>query len=65
MSVSESLNVPAPTTAKARSRLAPLLPLLIVLAFGLAVLVVMLSIDTGGSAPHHVSGANAQPRLGR
>ncbi|HTT26991.1 MAG TPA: hypothetical protein VMG37_01165 [Solirubrobacteraceae bacterium] len=62
MSVSETFQLSAPTTTRARSGLAALL---VVLALGLAVLVLLVSVSTGGSAPHRVSGANAQPHLAR
>lgn len=62
MSVSESLNVPAPTTTKVHSRLAPLL---VVLALGLALLVLLLSVPTSGSAPRHLAGAHTTPHIAR
>ncbi len=62
MSVSETVQLPAPTTTRARSGLAPLI---VVLALGLAVLVLMLSIPTGGNAPRHHAGAQTSPHIGR
>jgi hypothetical protein len=62
VSVSETFQLSAPTTTRTRSGLAALL---VVLAIGLAVLVLLLSISTGGYAPHRVSGANAEPHLAR
>ena len=62
MSVSETFQLSAPTTTRNRSGLAALL---VVLALGLAVLVLLVSVSTGGSAPHRVSGANAEPHLAR
>jgi len=62
MSVHESFPVRAPTTARARSGLAPLV---VVVALGLAVLVLMLSIPTAGPGPHHVSSARTTPHVAR
>jgi hypothetical protein len=62
VSVSETVQLPAPTTTRARSGLAPLI---VVLALGLAVLVLMLSIPTGGNAPHHHAAVQTSPHIGR
>jgi hypothetical protein len=62
MSASESFQLAAPTTTRVRSGL---VPLVVVLALGLAGLVLMLATSTGGSAPHHVSGAPATPHIAR
>jgi hypothetical protein len=62
MSVSETLELTAPTTPRVRSGIAPLV---VVLALGLAVLVLMLSIATTGSSARHVSGAPATPHIAR
>lgn len=62
MSVSESVQLAAPTKTRVRSGLAPLI---VVLALGLAVLVLLLSTSTGPSAPHHVSGASVTPHVAR
>ncbi|HEY1518976.1 MAG TPA: hypothetical protein VGF91_21275 [Solirubrobacteraceae bacterium] len=62
MSVSESVQLAAPTTTRVRSGLAPLL---VVLALGVAVLVLLLSTSTGASTPHHVAGASVTPHIAR
>ena len=55
MSISESVQLASPAGTHARSR--GLVPLVVVLAIGLAVLVVLLALPTGGLAPHHIAGA--------
>ncbi|MBV8217924.1 MAG: hypothetical protein JO325_05640 [Solirubrobacterales bacterium] len=63
MSVSETFQLSAPTTTRARSGL---VPLIVVLALGVAVLVLMLSLSTGGNAGrHHIAGAQTTPHIGR
>ncbi len=52
----------APTTTRVRSGIAPLV---VVLALGLAVLVLMLSIPTSGSSPRQPSGASTTPHIAR
>jgi hypothetical protein len=52
----------APTTTRVRSGIAPLV---VVLALGLAVLVLMLSIPTSDSSPRHASGASTTPHIAR
>jgi hypothetical protein len=61
MSVSETVELTAPAATRARSGLAPLAA---VLAIGLAVLVLLLSIPTGGSAAHHHASTQT-PHLAR
>jgi len=64
MSVSETfeLTVPRPTRPSSG-----IVPLVVVLAIGLAVLVVLLATGTGagGSATQHVAGAHVIPHLAR
>ena len=64
MSVSETLQLTAPATTRVRSGI---LPLIVVLALGLALLVLMLATGTagGGSAAHHVAGAHVIPHIAR
>ena len=52
----------APTTTRVRSGIAPLV---VVLALGLAVLALMLSIPTSDSSPRHASGASTTPHIAR
>ncbi|HUA70667.1 MAG TPA: hypothetical protein VMA96_06285 [Solirubrobacteraceae bacterium] len=54
MSISESVQLASPAGTTARSR--ALVPLVVVLAIGAAVLVVLLSLSTGAHALHHVAG---------
>jgi hypothetical protein len=54
MSISESVQLASPARSTARSR--ALVGLIVVLAIGLALLVVLLAIPTGGLAPHHLAG---------
>lgn len=62
MSVSESVQLAAPTTTRVRSGLAPLL---VVLALGLAVLVLLLATSTAGSTSSPVAGTHATPHIAR
>jgi len=55
MSVSESVRVAS--HAGSTVGLRGLAPLVVVVALGLALLVVLLSIPTGGLPAHHVAGA--------
>jgi hypothetical protein len=55
MSISESVQLPSPAETTARSE--SLVPLVVVLAIGVAVLVVLLALSTGGHALHHIAGA--------
>ncbi|HTP22170.1 MAG TPA: hypothetical protein VMJ65_21360 [Solirubrobacteraceae bacterium] len=61
MSISESVQLAsqARTTARARA----FVPLIVLLAIGLALLVVLLAIGTGGAGAHHVAGAT--PHIAR
>ena len=54
MSISESVQLAVPARTSARSR--GLVPLLVVLAIGLALLIALLAAPTGGLAAHHVAG---------
>jgi len=62
VSVSETFQLSAPSTTRARSALAALIA---VLALGVAVLVLLLSVPTSGSATRHLSGAHATPHIAR
>jgi hypothetical protein len=61
MSISESVQV----ASRAGNAVGPrgLVPLLVVLALGLALLVVLLSIPSGGVPAHHV--VDAAPHIAR
>ena len=62
MSVSETFQLSTPTATRSRSGL---VPLAVVLALGLAVLVLLLTIPTGGAATHHIAGAHLMPHIAR
>jgi len=55
MSISESVQLSSPAETSARSE--SLVPLVVVLALGVAVLILLLAVSTGGLATHHIAGA--------
>jgi hypothetical protein len=62
MSVSETFQLRARPATRTHSGL---LPLVVVLALGLALLVVLLAVGTGDSTAHHIAGAKVTPHLAR